>query len=194
MAESGPSDRDALVALLKARSVRFGEFTLASGARSSYYVDCRPSTMSAAGQRLIGRMGLAAIRAAGWAPGSVGGLTMGADPVAYAIAGASGDESRVAGRGAIDAFSVRKQPKDHGTGKRIEGNFDPAVPVVVIEDVITSGGSALDAVAAVREAGGTVLGVFAVLDRQAGGRERIEAAGLPVVTLVTAGELGVGEK
>ena len=92
MAESGPSDRDALVALLKARSVRFGEFTLASGARSSYYVDCRPSTMSAAGQRLIGRMGLAAIRAAGWTPGSVGGLTMGADPVAYAIAGASGEE------------------------------------------------------------------------------------------------------
>lgn len=194
MAESGPSDRDALVALLKARSVRFGEFILASGARSSYYVDCRPSTMSAAGQRLIGRMGLAAIRAAGWTPGSVGGLTMGADPVAYAIAGASGEESMVDGRSSIDAFSVRKQPKDHGTGKRIEGNFDPAIPVVVIEDVITSGGSALDAVAAVRETGGTVLGVFAVLDRQAGGRERIEAAGLPVVTLVTAGELGVGEK
>src|SRR5690606_25087990 len=145
VAESGPSDRDALVALLKARSVRFGEFILASGARSSYYVDCRPSTMSAAGQRLIGRMGLAAIRAAGWTPGSVGGLTMGADPVAYAIAGASGEESMVDGRSSIDAFSVRKQPKDHGTGKRIEGNFDPAIPVVVIEDVITSGGSALDA-------------------------------------------------
>ncbi len=141
--------------------------------------------MSAEGQRLIGRMGLAAIRAAGWSPRSVGGLTMGADPVAYAIAAASADME------AIDAFSVRKQPKDHGTGKRIEGNFDPAKPVVVIEDVITSGGSALDAVAAVREAGGTVLGVFAVLDREAGGRAKIEAAGLPVVTLMTASELGL---
>jgi orotate phosphoribosyltransferase len=189
VAEPVPTDRDALVALLKSRSVQFGEFTLASGARSTYYVDCRPTTMSAEGQRLIGRMGLSAIRAAGWAPGCVGGLTMGADPVAYAIAAASWDGSRVDGSPPIDAFSVRKAPKDHGTGKRIEGNFDPAVPVVVIEDVITSGGSALDAVAAVREAGGTVLGVFAVLDRLAGGRERIEAEGLAVVTLVTAGEL-----
>lgn len=165
------------------RSVRFGDFVLASGARSTYYVDCRPSTMSAIGQRLIGRMGLAMIRESGWAPASVGGLTMGADPVAYAIAAASADGP------VVDAFSVRKAPKDHGTGKRIEGNFDPAHPVVVIEDVITSGGSALDAVAAVREAGGSVLGVFAVLDREAGGRAKIEAAGLQVATLVTAGEL-----
>lgn len=202
------ADRDALRALLLERSVRFGEFVLASGARSTYYVDCRPSTMSAAGQRLIGRMGLAAIRAAGWDPASVGGLTMGADPVAYAIAAASADmgvgsrksevgsesptsDVRPPTSGVIDAFSVRKAPKDHGTGRRIEGNFHPAKPVVVIEDVITSGGSALDAVAAVREAGGTVLGVFAVLDREAGGRAKIEAAGLSVVTLVTAGELGL---
>lgn len=178
------NDQAALIALLKERSVRHGDFVLASGARSNYYVDCRPSTMSAVGQRLIGRMGLAAIRAAGWQPAAVGGLTMGADPVAYAIAGASADSGP-----AIDAFSVRKQPKDHGTGRRIEGNFDPARPVVVIEDVITSGGSALDAVAAVREAGGTVIGVLAVLDRRAGGREKIEAAGIQVVALATADEV-----
>ncbi len=178
------TDKAALIALLKERSVRYGDFVLASGARSSYYVDCRPSTMSAAGQRLIGRMGLAAIRDAGWQPAAVGGLTMGADPVAYAIAGASADSASP-----VDAFSVRKQAKDHGTGKRIEGNFDPAKPVLVIEDVITSGGSALDAVAAVREAGGTVIGVLAVLDREAGGRARIEAAGIPVVALVGAGEI-----
>jgi orotate phosphoribosyltransferase len=180
------SDHAALIALLKERSVRFGDFVLASGARSNYYVDCRPSTMSAVGQRLIGRMGLAAIREVGWQPAAVGGLTMGADPVAYAIAGASADSTAP-----LDAFSVRKQAKDHGTGKRIEGNFEPAKPVVVIEDVITSGGSALDAVAAIREAGGTVVGVLAVLDRESGGRARIEAAGIPVVTLTTATELGM---
>ena len=179
-------DRDALLALLQDRSVRHGDFVLASGARSSYYIDCRPTTMSAAGQRIIGRLGLAALRAAGWAPDAVGGLTMGADPVAYAIAAASADGGR-----SVDAFAVRKAPKDHGTGKRIEGNFAPGSRVVVIEDVITSGGSALDAVRAVREEGGEVLGVLAVLDRQAGGRERIEAEGLAVVALATAADLGL---
>ena len=188
------TDRDTLLALLKERSVRFGEFVLASGARSSYYVDCRPTTMSAIGQRVIGRLGLAAIREAGWQPRAVGGLTMGADPVAYAIAAASAGEphaARLQETGIIDAFSVRKSPKDHGTGKRIEGNFAAGMPVVVVEDVITSGGSALDAIAAVRDEGGEVVGVLAVLDREAGGRAKIEASGVPVVVLVTASELGL---
>lgn len=199
-------DLDTLLALLKERSVRFGDFVLASGARSSYYVDCRPTTMSAIGQRVIGRLGLAAIRDAGWTPAAVGGLTMGADPVAYAIAAASSGDRRpengdqgpnppISDLGSpvsvVDAFSVRKAPKDHGTAKRIEGNFAAGMPVVVIEDVITSGGSALDAIAAVREAGGTVVGVLAVLDREAGGKAKIEAAGVPVIALVTARELGL---
>jgi orotate phosphoribosyltransferase len=179
-------DRDALLALLRDRSVRHGDFVLASGARSNYYIDCRPTTMSALGQRLIGRLGAEAIVAEGWSPDAVGGLTMGADPVAYAIAAASADLPSP-----IDAFAVRKQPKDHGTAKRIEGNFAAGHRVVVIEDVITSGGSALDAVNVVRDEGGEVLGVLAVLDRQAGGRERIEAAGLTVVALATAADLGL---
>lgn len=180
------SDHARLVALLLARSVRRGDFILASGQRSSFYVDCRLSTMSAEGQVLIGRLGLATVREAGWAPQSVGGLTMGADPVAYAIAAAS-----MAAGPVLDAFSVRKQAKQHGTGKRIEGNFAVGMDVVVIEDVITSGGSALQAVEAVREEGGTVLGVLAVVDREQGGRAAIEAAGVPVRTLVTATELGL---
>jgi orotate phosphoribosyltransferase len=201
-------DRDALIALLRERSVRHGDFVLASGARSSYYIDCRPTTMSALGQRLIGRLGLAAIRDAGWQPRSVGGLTMGADPVAYAIAAASVDDgdrrseirdprvrSPISDLGSpitvIDAFSVRKTPKDHGTSKRIEGNFAAGWPVVVIEDVITSGGSALSAVEAVRAEGGEVLGLLAVLDRQAGGSEKIAASGVAVVALLTAAELGL---
>lgn len=180
------SDAGALADLLQRRSIRHGDFVLASGARSSYYIDCRPSTMSSEGQALIGRMGLAAIRAAGWSPRAVGGLTMGADPVAYAVARASADEGP-----AIDAFSVRKQPKDHGTGKRVEGNFGAGDAVVVIEDVITSGGSALQAIEAIVAEGGTVLGVLAVVDREQGGRAKIEAAGHRVATLITATELGL---
>jgi orotate phosphoribosyltransferase len=168
------------------RSVRFGDFVLASGQRSTFYVDCRPTTMSGAGMVLIGRMGWTAIRNAGWAPASVGGLTMGADPVAYAIAGASyGTELP------LDAFSVRKEAKDHGTTKVIEGNFAPGSSVVVVEDVITSGGSALRAIEAVRREGGTVVGVLAVVDREQGGREKIEQKGIGVVSLTTLKKLGI---
>ncbi len=177
---------DALVALLRERSVRFGDFTLASGAKSSYYIDCRLTTMSAAGQALIGPLALQAIRDAGWTPDAIGGLTMGADPVSYAIARASVDAAPI-----IDAFSVRKAAKEHGTGRQIEGNFKAGDAVVVIEDVITSGGSALTAIDVIRAAGGTVIGVLAVVDREAGGNEKISASGVPVRTLVTAGELGL---
>ena len=175
----------ALVGLLRQRSVKFGDFTLASGAKSDWYIDCRLTTMSAQGQLLIGRLGLDAILAAHWTPRSVGGLTMGADPVSYAIAAASAKGHTPI----IDAFSVRKEAKQHGTGRRIEGNFAPGDEVVVIEDVITSGGSALQAIDAVRAEGGTVIGVLAVVDRESGGVERIEAAGVPCVTLVNASEL-----
>jgi orotate phosphoribosyltransferase len=179
-------ERARLRALLLERSVRFGNFTLASGQTSNYYIDCRLTTMSAEGQVLIGKLGLAAIRGAGWTPNAVGGLTMGADPVAYAIAAAS-----FGSRPIVDAFSVRKNPKEHGTGRLIEGNFSPGSRVVVVEDVITSGGSALRAVDAARDQGGEVLGVLAVVDRQGEGRGRIEAAGVPVVVLETAEGLGV---
>lgn len=180
------ADRAALISLLKQRSVRFGDFTLASGAKSSWYIDCRLTTMSAAGQRLIGPLALAAIRHAGWWPDAVGGLTMGADPVAYAIAAASMETDTP-----VDAFSVRKEAKQHGTGRRIEGNFEAGARVVVIEDVITSGGSALAAIAAIRGEGGIVLGVFALVDREAGGREKILASGIAVRTIVAASELDV---
>jgi orotate phosphoribosyltransferase len=181
---AGP--RDELIALLRARSVRRGDFVLASGARSSWYIDCRLTTMSARGQALIGPLGLAAIRDAGWTPQSVGGLTMGADPVAYAIAAASAIEATP-----VDAFSVRKAAKQHGTGRRVEGNFRQGDAVVVIEDVITTGNSAREAIAALRDEGAAILGVLALVDREAGGRQRIAAEGLDVVVLVNASELGV---
>ena len=176
----------ALERLLLARSVQRGDFVLASGERSSYYVDCRMTTMSAEGMVLIGQAGLAAIRANRWTPKAVGGLTMGADPVAYAIAAASFGAPDV-----IDAFSVRKGVKQHGTRRAIEGNFHSGIAVVVVEDVITSGGSALQAIDAVEQAGGRVIGVLAVVDREQGGRTRIEAAGHQVVSLTTSTGLGL---
>ncbi len=181
------SDRSALERLLARRSVRHGDFVLASGKHSSYYIDARLTTMSAEGLVLVGRLGLGAIRHAGWTPAAVGGLTMGADPVAYAIARASADDPP-----AIEAFSVRKAAKEHGTGRLIEGNFDPAQPVVVVEDVITSGASALHAIEAVLTAGGTVAGVLAVVDREEGGKEMLEAGGYQVVVLTTTSKLKLG--
>jgi orotate phosphoribosyltransferase len=177
-------DRHALRTLLLERSVRTGDFVLASGARSSFYVDARPSTMSGAGQRLIGRLGLATLDERGWRPEVVGGLTLGADPIAYALAHAAA----LAGR-PLDAFTVRKEAKGHGTGRRIEGTLAAGQAALVVEDVITTGESALRAVAEVRAAGARVLGVLAVVDRQEGGRERLEADGLEVVALFTAAEL-----
>ena len=177
-------ERQTLRELLRARSVRTGEFVLASGAKSSYYIDARLTTMSGSGQLLIGRRGLAEIDARGWAPDAVGGLTLGADPVAYAIAHAAA----VAGR-TIDAFTVRKQVKEHGTGRLIEGNLRKDSRVLVVEDVITTGDSALRAARAVEDFGARVIGILSVVDREEGGRARIEEAGYPVATLFTASEL-----
>jgi orotate phosphoribosyltransferase len=180
------SDEDSLRRVLLQRSVERGDFVLASGRRSTFYIDCRRTTMSAEGMVLIGRMGWAAIQRAGWRARSVGGLSMGADPVAYAIAAAS-----FGGLHPIDAFSVRKQQKDHGTGRLIEGNFKAGDAVVIVEDVITTGDSAQRAIRAVQEAGGTVTGVLAVVDREEGGRDSLEAAGHQVVALTTVTDLGL---
>ncbi len=178
------ADHDRLVAILAERSARQGEFTLASGARSALYIDARMTTMSPDGLALIGPLGLAAIEDAGWHADSVGGLTLGADPVSYAIAYAS----TLAGS-PIRAFTVRKEAKAHGTGKLIEGPFRQGDRVVVIEDVITTGGSALKAVDAVRSADASVVGVLSLVDREEGGRERIESEGHSVRALVTASEI-----
>ncbi len=178
------TQHEELVELLATRSARLGEFTLASGARSNLYIDARMTAMSPDGLALIGPLGIATFADAGWNPDSVGGLTLGADPVSYAIAYASA----LAGI-PIRAFTVRKEAKVHGTGKLIEGPFLPSDSVVVVEDVITSGGSALKAIDAVRSAGATVIGVLSLVDREEGGRERIEANGYVVRSLALASEI-----
>ena len=185
---TGP-DATALDRLLMARSVRRGHFRLASGRTSAFYIDARLTTMSSEGLNLIGRLGLAAIRGQGWAPRAVGGLTLGADPVAYAVAAASA----ISGP-AVDAFTVRKEVKGHGMGRRVEGNFQPGDEVVVVEDVVTSGESALQATEVLRNEGGQVLGIMAVVDREEGGLMALRAKGLQVVVLTTATRLGLTQE
>ena len=172
--------------LLLTRSVRRGDFVLASGRRSSFYIDARLTTMSGEGLAVIGGLGLDRFAARGWTPRAVGGLTLGADPIAYALALTARRRGQQ-----LDAFTVRKQPKDHGTGKRIEGCFAAGYSVVIVEDVLTTGSSALDAVRAVEAEGGLVLGVMAVVDRQEGGRDAIERGGYLVEAMLTAADLGL---
>lgn len=178
--------RDELIALLANRSLQTGTFTLASARTSTYYIDARRTTMSAPGLDLVGRLGLAAIRDAGWDAELVGGLTLGADPVAYAIALASRTAPPE-----VDAFTVRRVPKDHGAGRLIEGCFTRGARVVVVEDVLTTGASALRAAEVLVGEGVRILGVLAVVDRDEGGREAVAQAGYELKTLVAAAELGV---
>jgi orotate phosphoribosyltransferase len=178
------TDIERLLDLLLARSVQRGDFVLSSGRRSDLYVDARLTTMHPDGLALIGPLGLAAIGDAGWGADSIGGLTLGADPVAYAIAYASAHTARP-----LRAFTVRKEAKAHGAGKLIEGPFSPTDRVVIVEDVITTGGSALKACEAVNMARGEVIGVLGLVDREEGGRAAIEATGLHTIVLFTAADL-----
>lgn len=184
------SDRAELAAILRAKSVKTGKFTLASGKESDLYVDCRVTTLDARGAVLVGRVLHDLLRreeaARGLAIGSLGGLTMGADPISLAVAMTSslaGDASPV------QAFTVRKEPKGHGRGRRIEGNFTQDRQVVVVDDVITTGDSTLKAIQAIEEEGGRVAFALVLVDRQEGGRTNIEAKACPVVAAFTREEL-----
>ena len=154
--------------LLRARSILKGQFTLASGRTSDYYIDCRRTTLDAEGANLIGRAILDLLADEAIRPAAVGGLTMGADPIATAVSVLSwqaGDP--------IPAFLVRKSGKDHGTRRRIEGCFPKGGDVLIVEDVVTTGGSTLDAISAVEDEGGRVAAIVAVIDREEGGREAL---------------------
>jgi orotate phosphoribosyltransferase len=140
--------------------------------------------MSPEGLVLIGQLGLEALERSGWNVQSVGGLTLGADPVAYAIAYTSGLSLR-----SIRAFTVRKEPKSHGTAQLIEGPFVQGDRVAIVEDVITTGASALRAASAISASGGVIAGVLAVVDRNEGGREALQRQGFQVIALTTAADI-----
>lgn len=177
--------RKSLIELLALRSARRGLFTLSSGKQSSLYIDARLTTMSPEGLTLIGKLGLGALDSAGWNVKAIGGMTLGADPIAYAISYASADSSHP-----LRAFTVRKSLKEHGTQQLIEGPFMPGDIVAIVEDVITTGDSAIRAIESVGAAGGEIAGVLALVDREEGGREKIqERYHLPVVCLATAAEI-----
>jgi len=181
---SSESDRARLARLLAERSFRVGRFELSSGRTSDYYVDCRTTTMHGEGQVLVGRLGWEAVSALRPPPERIGGMTMGADPISYAVAGEAWRRGRE-----LHAFSVRKSAKRHGAGRRIEGCFAEGDRVVVAEDVITTGGSALEAAAVVEAAGGEVAAILALVDREEGGRETIEGEGRRVLSLFTVEDL-----
>jgi len=177
-------DRERLKTLLLERSVRLGDFTLSSGATSPYYVDARRTTMTAEGQRLTGKIAYDLIDSAGWDVTHVGGLTLGADPVSYAIAHHSTTRAR-----ALDGFTVRKEPKGHGTGQQIEGGLPTDARVVIVEDAVTSGASAIRAIEVVRQHGATIAGVICLVDREEGGRSKLDEIGVLLVAAFTGPEL-----
>ena len=182
--------RSALLDLLATLSFRLGDFTLASGQHSDYYIDCRVTTLHAEGGRLAGIVMLDLIRQHLPTAQAVGGLTMGADPLVSNTASASAweladhrefleldpDENHGPEPGLIHGFLVRKAEKTHGTGRRVEGFLQPGAEVVIVDDVCTTGGSTIAAIEATLEAGMNVVGVLCLVDREQGGRVRIEEA------------------
>ena len=175
--------RTQLLSILARKSFRLGQFKLCSGGTSDYYIDCRTTTLDATGARLVGEVFLHTIRDQGWEPRAIGGLTMGADPIAVSVAIASGS---------IDAFLVRKAEKQHGTGQRIEGFREKGAKVVIVDDVCTTGASTIQAIDAAREFGFEVVGAMCLVERtEAGGRVNVEQASKPApfVALFTANDV-----
>jgi orotate phosphoribosyltransferase len=182
MEKDKSSERKRLMQIILERSFRLGDFTLTSGKKSDYYVDCRTTTLHPEGAYLVAKLLFPMVKEA--EADAVGGLTLGADPVTAAVIVESFRQGSP-----VRGFIVRKEQKSHGRGLKIEGNLESGDRAVVLEDVITTGGSALKAVGAAKEAGAEVSVVLAIVDREEGGREAIEKEGLAVRSLFTASEL-----
>lgn len=174
-----------LIAAIAADAVFHGDFTLTSGRQASYYVDLRKVSLDHRVAPMIGQVMLDLIAPVAEVS-AVGGLTMGADPIAAAIL------HQGAARGIhYDAFVVRKEPKDHGRGRQVEGPDVAGKRVIVVEDTSTTGGSPLTAIAALKQAGAEIAAVAVVVDRATGARERIESAGYPYLAAIGLEDLGL---
>ncbi|MDA0658863.1 MAG: orotate phosphoribosyltransferase [Planctomycetota bacterium] len=177
-------DRQALQARIREKALKFGTFTLASGRTASYYLDCRQVTLDGRAANLIAE-GLIEAMQADW-PDAVGGMAIGADPITAAVitrASQIGHDLR--------GFIVRKESKQHGRQQMVEGPVQQGDRVIILEDVVTTGGSALLAIEHAESHGLKVIGVMAVVDRLEGGREAFAARGYPLQTLFTVSDFGV---
>ncbi|WP_153556057.1 orotate phosphoribosyltransferase [Roseimaritima sediminicola] len=179
-------DADALKQLLRSEALQFGNFTLASGKQASYYLDCRNLTLHPQAANLIAAGMLKQMDENGPLPDAVGGMAIGADPITAAIVTVAGQRDLP-----LRGFMVRKEPKDHGTGRQVEGPVKAGQRVVIVEDVITSGGSALKAVDAAEAFGLKVIGVLGIIDRLAGGQEAFAQRGIQLQTLFTIRDFGI---
>lgn len=175
-----------LIGLIGEKALKRGTFTLASGRTASFYLDAKQVVLDARGSMLVGRAILEKLRAHGRLPDAVGGMSIGADPITGAVVTMAGVEGL-----AIKGFMVRKEPKDHGTKKFIEGPVAPGQRVVIVEDVTTTGGSSLVAIDRAQEFGLVVERVITVIDRLAGAHAAFAARGIPLESLVTIRDLGI---
>ncbi len=178
-------NQQALMDLIREQALEFGEFTLASGKKASFYLDCRKVTLDSRGANLIAA-GMLDLLSESF-PDAVGGMAIGADPITAAIITLAGQSGRH-----LKGFIVRKEAKGHGKGRRVEGPVVPGDRVVVVEDVITTGGSALAAIEQARDFGLHVVGALAIIDRLEGGAEAFNQIGVPLKTLLTIRDFGIG--
>jgi len=177
-------DRAALIDLVRKLALQLGDFTLASGKKSKYYLDCRKITLDSAGANLIADGMLALIGAD--LPDAVGGMAIGADPITGAlitVAGRTGQR--------LKGFIVRKEAKQHGTGRDVEGPVVPGESAIIVEDVVTTGGSSLAAIEKAEAFGLKIRGVLAIIDRLEGGQETLAGKGYKLQTLLTIRDFGL---
>lgn len=177
-------DRGQLIRLFRERALRFGEFTLASGRKSTYYLDGKQITLHSAGLWLVSHGLLGLLEDIPFS--AIGGMSIGADPIVGGVLAVAAQQGR-----ALEGFLVRKEPKGHGTQRYLEGPLQPGSQVVIVDDVVTTGGSALQAVERVVEYGCEVTCVVGVVDRLEGGAENFAARGLPFRCLLTIADFGI---
>jgi orotate phosphoribosyltransferase len=175
-----------LIELIETRALKRGTFRLASGREASFYLDAKQVVLEARGSMLVGRAILERLQGLGSLPAAVGGMSIGADPITSAVVTMAGVENLP-----LKGFLVRKEPKDHGTKRYVEGPVAPGDRVVIVEDVVTTAGSSLVAIDRAIEFGLVVERVVVVIDRLAGGREALAARGIPLESLVTIRDLGI---
>jgi orotate phosphoribosyltransferase len=178
-------DKQALIALVREKSLKFGDFTLASGKKAKYYLDGKQVTLDPVGSRLIAE-GMLDLLVAGKLPDAVGGMSIGADPITSAVVTMSAVRNTP-----VLGFMVRKQSKGHGTNQFIEGPVQPGQTAVIVEDVVTTGGSSLQAIERVEAFGMKVVGVLAVIDRMEGGAQAFADRGYPLSSLLTIRDFGI---